>query len=90
VREEAGALVVGAGVAKRWISDSEGASFGPTLTPWGAVRVQLRARTEGLMVSVAGDWRATPPKLLFQVPGYSQQSVETPTQTTDLLLSPLL
>jgi hypothetical protein len=40
VREEHGALIIGSGVRKEWLA-ADGASLGPTLTPFGPVSVRL-------------------------------------------------
>jgi len=80
VREEAqhpgvardGRLVVAAGVRPEWWRDAE-ASFGPTLTPFGAVTVTVRADGENATVLVAGQWRGAPPQIDVRLPGFRPQ-----------------
>ncbi len=72
VREEVGgggALVIGAGVKPEWLNASE-TSFGPTLTPWGAVTVRLARAGEGsVRVKIEGEWRGAPPRREIRVAG---------------------
>lgn len=82
VREEAqpgtsapGRLVIASGVRPEWYQDGE-ASFGPTLTPYGAVSVRIAAELNGPRVRVEGQWRGTPPILDVRLPGCAEQSRE--------------
>jgi hypothetical protein len=73
VREEDGRLIIASGVRDGWWQD-EGAAFGPTLTPFGPVTVQLSANGAGrALVRVEGDWRGTPPALEVRLPGLAAQ-----------------
>lgn len=87
VREESESLVIGSGVPDRWIPADGEASFGPTLTPWGPVKVSFRRRSDGLMISVTGEWRGKPPVLEFRVPGYGPQRVTPSASNTDLVIT---
>lgn len=69
VREEAGRLVIASGVPPRWWS-GEGASFGPTLTPFGPVTVRILPVGTGATVTVDGAWRGPPPRLDILLPGF--------------------
>jgi hypothetical protein len=70
VREEVGGLVIGSGVRPEWWHGT-GASFGPTLTPYGAVTVHIQPAAEGgASVIVDGDWRGQAPHLDLNFPGY--------------------
>ncbi|HEX2853899.1 MAG TPA: hypothetical protein VHO24_11725 [Opitutaceae bacterium] len=72
VREEAGALVVGSGVRPEWWRD-EACSFGPTLTPFGAVTLTIRPGGEGAHVTIDGQWRGPRPRLEVNLPGFAPQ-----------------
>lgn len=85
VREEGEQLVIGSGVPNRWIPENGAATFGPTLTPWGSVRISLRRRADGVMVSVAAEWRGTAPVLQVRLPGHVPQEVTAPSATTDVV-----
>ncbi|HVS54452.1 MAG TPA: hypothetical protein VHD62_19000 [Opitutaceae bacterium] len=65
VREERDALVIASGVRPEWWRE-HGASFGPTLTRWGAVTVHVAAHTGD--VRVEGDWRGAAPRLEVRLP----------------------
>ncbi len=75
VREESDRLVVGSGVMLRWIPEDMPATFGPTLTPWGSVEVDLRRAGQGLLATVRGTWRGPPPTIEVRVPGFAIQSL---------------
>jgi hypothetical protein len=77
VREEEGRLVIASGVSPQWWS-SGGASFGPTLTPFGSVTVRVLPVGPGASVAVEGRWRDSPPQLDVHLPGF----VATPSPAT--------
>ncbi len=83
VREEAthpgvareGRLVVAAGVRPEWWRTAP-ASFGPTLTPFGAVTVRVEAGPSGdepARVIVDGKWRGGFPQIDVRLPGCRPQ-----------------
>jgi hypothetical protein len=78
VREEGRTLVVGAGIFPRWLADGEPVSFGPTLTPYGAVTVQSAAGEAGLWLKLDMDLRRAqtfPDAILISVPGYKREQL---------------
>ena len=77
VREENGGLVIGSGVSKEWLAEGEPPIFfGPTLTPWGGIKVQMERITDKLQVSWQAKWRGVPPKISVQVPGFRTMRIE--------------
>ncbi len=70
VREESDRLVIAPGVRERWWHEAP-ASFGRTLTRFGAVSVQVAGRADGAtpVVLVEGGWRGAPPLLDVRLPG---------------------
>jgi hypothetical protein len=72
VREEAGGLVVGSGLKTEWWRE-QGCSLGPTLTPFGAVSVQVSPTATGARVKVEGRWRGPTPELRVVLPGFAPQ-----------------
>jgi hypothetical protein len=72
VREETGVLIVGSGVRPEWWRD-QGGSFGPTLTPFGAVTVNINPTAGGAQVVIEGQWRGPRPRLIVHLPGFSRQ-----------------
>ncbi len=73
LREEQDRLVIAAGVRDTWWR-AEGASFGRTLTRFGAVTVRVLPTRDGAVVRVEGLWHGTPPKLEVRLPGFGAQT----------------
>jgi hypothetical protein len=69
VREEAQVLVIASGVRNEWWREQE-CSFGPTLTPFGAVTVRVLPAARGATVKIEGRWRGPPPRLQVALPGF--------------------
>lgn len=74
VREEDDRLVLGSGIAQRWLDQGAAVCFGPAPTAFGAVSVDIAAEGDGASrcVSVAwrGDWHATAPPVEVRLPGF--------------------
>ncbi|MEO6244714.1 MAG: hypothetical protein ABIQ12_04685 [Opitutaceae bacterium] len=70
VREEGNRLVIAAGVRPEWWQ-TDGASFGPTLTSFGAITVRIAPAGTGATVTVEGTWRGRAPTLDVPLPGFS-------------------
>lgn len=68
VREEAGALILGAGVHPRWLERDE-VRFGPTLTAHGPVTVRFRRTDAGVQATLDATWRGAPPLREIRLPG---------------------
>ena len=83
VREEADRLVIGSGIYPEWLEGSGEVSFGPTLTPWGAVTVRILSTVEGTdsnqpLVTIDGHWRTEAPQVDVAIPGFEvQENVDT-------------
>lgn len=70
VREESktNTLVIGAGLIRDWLNDSEPVSFGPAPTSFGPVTVQFTRNAARLNVEWEAQWHAEPPHILIQPP----------------------
>jgi len=66
IREERDHLVLGSGLLPEWIDAGTALRFGPSLTPWGPVSVQMHHDT----LTVDARWRASAPRLRLAVPGF--------------------
>ncbi|CAM2877877.1 hypothetical protein [Rariglobus hedericola] len=89
VREETNALVIGSGVKPAWWTGTR-TSFGPTLTPWGAVTVTIEPDVAGgARITLDGQWRAEPPQLDFRLPGCSPVLIERPDHIRTFVLKKL-
>lgn len=88
VREEGEALIVGSGVKPDWWRRG-GASFGPTLTPYGPVTITVAA-TEGgsARVKVDGVWRGRPPRIEVRLPGFSPRERNSGASVEQVELTP--
>lgn len=82
VREEAGGLVLGAGVFPEWLAQPEPLAFGPTPTPHGPVSVRIAARGHRagdagrparVEVSWHGAWRGDAPRIEVRLPGWKPE-----------------
>jgi hypothetical protein len=67
-----GRLVIASGARPEWWREN-GASFGPSLTPFGAVTVRVLPTEEGATVRIEGQWRGTLPQLEVRLPGFRPQ-----------------
>ncbi|MEZ6041166.1 MAG: hypothetical protein R3C20_11710 [Planctomycetaceae bacterium] len=70
VREEQGGLIIGSGIFTEWMQSRKTLSFGPTLTPWGAVSVRIEDAATEPVLFIDAKWRHTPPSIEIRVPGY--------------------
>jgi hypothetical protein len=86
VLEERDRLVIGAGVRAPWWKNGE-ASFGPTLTPFGAVKVRIRPQGSNVTVKLEASWRENhAPRLEFRLPGFISQTTAPGSQGGELVL----
>jgi GH15 family glucan-1,4-alpha-glucosidase len=86
VREETGSLVLAAGLKPEWWRD--GASLGPTLTPFGPVTVRVIRSADCAAVTVEGQWRAPLPLLDVRLPGFAGEKRRATGETETFLLNP--
>ncbi len=71
IREERSRLVIGSGLAKRWLDAGTPMSLQNALTPFGPVNVYLhplQGRAYTLVLDAS--WRGDPPPVTVEVPGY--------------------
>lgn len=87
VCEEGDTLVIGSGVAPTWLAAGE-LSFGPTLTPHGAVSVSFETGPRP-RVHVTGRWRRHAPAREIRVPGFAPVSIGPNDPRDDFVLLPL-
>jgi hypothetical protein len=70
IREEKDSLILGSGLFPEWIASPEDLFFGPTLTPYGEITLQILKRKQGIMLDGEAKWRGTPPRMVIRIPGY--------------------
>lgn len=64
--EETDELIIGSGILPEWREKGEELHFGPTLTSWGEVTVNLNS--SGLQMNAS--WRGHTPRVRIAVPGF--------------------
>ncbi|MDK2972909.1 MAG: hypothetical protein PWP23_2664 [Candidatus Sumerlaeota bacterium] len=70
VREENGALVLGAGLLPKFFERSPILEFGSTPTPYGPITVRAeRLGSKRVEIAWDADWRAEPPAIDIRIPG---------------------
>lgn len=76
IREEGDGLIIGQGLPAKWLDAKEPLSFGPTLTDFGAVRVQLTPRDGETHVRWEAEWRDAPPMMEVRLEGAPPAAVD--------------
>ncbi|WP_438483429.1 hypothetical protein [Oleiharenicola lentus] len=87
VREEGEALIIGSGLKTEWLKSGE-LSFGPTLTPHGAVSVRFITGAQPV-AHIIGQWRNGAPARSLYIPGYAPIEISAGDRRTEFALSPL-
>jgi hypothetical protein len=75
VREEKDNIVIGAGIFPQWLESGGRIAFGPTLTRFGALSVNIDTDSHMPHVKMTASWRAAPAEVEIQVPGFEKQAV---------------
>jgi hypothetical protein len=88
VREEEKKLIIGSGVDSAWLNSPD-VSFGPTLTPHGAVTVSFTGGSVHPSIRVAGQWRGAAPERIIHVPGFTRITLPAGDAREEFPLSPL-
>ncbi len=78
VREEGERLILGAGIADRWLGEK--LSLGPAATAFGPVSIDVGLEDGKLVVSWQADWHGAAPAIEVRVPGH-QPAVPAAGQT---------
>lgn len=89
VREEPDALLLGSGVKPAWWQGAR-TTYGPTLTPWGALSIAIEDGEDGnVRVTLDPRWRGEPPRIEFRLPGCAPVAIERNDLTRAILLRKL-
>jgi hypothetical protein len=88
VREEGNSLILGAGVAPRWLDNADSLSFGPAPTSFGAIVVKIESIQSGksakILVTWQGEWHADPPQIEVRLPGFAARKVRAEQQFIEI------
>ncbi len=69
--EESGRLIIGSGIAPRWLAAGRPLRFGPAPTAWGTVSVAIEPGTGGVRVRWEAAWRGAAPTVEIRLPGHA-------------------
>jgi hypothetical protein len=75
VREEKDKIVIGAGIFPQWLQSGARIGFGPTLTPFGSIRVNIDNDNNVPHLQLDTVWIADPAEVQIQIPGYKKQTI---------------
>jgi hypothetical protein len=71
VREEGDGLILGSGIAPRWLAAGPPLTFGPAPTAFGTLTLTIKPESpERVQVSWQADWHAGAPKIEVCLPGF--------------------
>ena len=77
VREEGDGLIVGSGLAQAWLETGEPLEFGPSLTPYGRITVNVLAESQSTVcVRILGDIDLEQTPVQAAVPGFEPQRMK--------------
>ncbi len=76
VREEGRELVIGSGIIRDWQSPGSVLSFGPGLTTFGSIEVEIELRRTDFHVSWEARWHNPPTGIVVAFPGQETVKVE--------------
>ncbi len=79
VLEESDSLIIGRGILPEWLAMQQTLSYGPAPTPFGPIKVSIRALDNGAEVSVSPQWFNKPPqRLVASLPGHRVAALDAP------------
>ena len=70
VREEGRRLILLSGIPLKWIDSNQTISFGPVLTSFGKVNLELKCNLETKIVKWSAQWHKEAPIIEIHLPGY--------------------
>ena len=79
IMDDGDSLYIGRGVLPEWLKRKERISYGPTLTPFGRIRVEIDCRQELPEVRLFADWyEKRPRQIVVCLPGHKTASLDAP------------
>ncbi|MBC2593592.1 hypothetical protein H5P28_04885 [Ruficoccus amylovorans] len=85
IRESEDGLILGEGLFPEWFEADEPMAYGPTLTRFGPVTLELEPLDGQWQLRILGEWRDKAPRLQVRIPGFTGQDL--PGGTKALILS---
>ncbi len=79
VMDEKDSLVIGRGILPEWVQRKKKLAYGPTLTPFGRVSVEINCRHSRPAVHLKADWYdRRPDRIVVLLPGYKPNLIKEP------------
>ena len=76
VREEDDRLILCSGIPKHWLVANRPLKFGPTLTGYGALSIEIEPREDDVLVRWRCDWRRQPKSIEVRLPCSASATAE--------------
>ncbi len=73
--EQEGLLILGSGLSPARLRHNERLHFGPALTLFGQISIDIICEREVIQVNWEGQWYGEPPKIEIRLPGYARRPV---------------
>ncbi len=86
VREEEleGKLILCSGIPNEWLVEGSTLSFGPTLTSFGTVKVELRSQNGNIKIQWSGQWYDKEPLIEIRLPSFARVHVKPGAVSTEI------
>lgn len=79
IMEEEQSLVIGRGILPEWLAAKKLLYFGPTLTTYGPVSVEISPGKDAIAIKLITEWYDTPPETIHvRIPGCTGTVLEAP------------
>jgi hypothetical protein len=76
VLEEGQELIIGSGLFPEWLQAGQALRFGPTLTPYGPVSVDIRPESSGVRAHVDVQGQSAPERIEVRIPGCTPAEIQ--------------
>jgi hypothetical protein len=79
IMDEKESLVIGRGILPEWVRRHKKLAYGPTLTPFGRLSVEIDCRDRQPVVKLSGDWYEKKPReIVVWLPEHKKASLRGP------------
>lgn len=84
--EKRDTLVLGSGIPREWLKDSQGFSYGPALTSFGKVSVSVTPKDQKAILRWDAQWRQAPQVIEIRLPGLKPARVDPQQESAEIAL----
>ncbi len=79
VMDDGDRLFIGRGVLPEWVQRKKKLAYGPTLTPFGKISVEIDCRESRPVMTLTADWyEKLPGEIIASLPGYKTMIIRSP------------